>query len=229
MKEETKKYEFVRFVYKGQPDNGQKNWWFVAKTTDDVVEHTKKVFKPLMQEGFDSYANEYIESIRRKCYWESVNGGTYVYVPHADNKVEASLRTIWATKNQITSDNPRPLELFETANSLYFEAFNNRIKDVMNGPIYLEDGVRQFGYSDGNPNYEIVERVFKDKLEYPGIENVTLEDVEFIQWPGGTHWYAKIRREDIVDACGNQKWNTRMEAMQAAKWYLETYYDYYEN
>ena len=53
--------------------------------------------------------------------------------------------------------------------------------------------------------------------------------VEFIQWPGGTHWYAKIRREDIVDACGNQKWNTRMEAMQAAKWYLETYYDYYEN
>ena len=69
MKEETKKYEFVRFVYKGQPDNGQKNWWFVAKTTDDVVEHTKKVFKPLMQEGFDSYANEYIESIRRKCYW----------------------------------------------------------------------------------------------------------------------------------------------------------------
>ena len=99
----------------------------------------------------------------------------------------------------------------------------------MNGPIYLEDGVRQFGYSDGNPNYEIVERVFKDKLEYPGIENVTLEDVEFIQWPGGTHWYAKIRREDIVDACGNQKWNTRMEAMQAAKWYIETYYDYYEN
>lgn len=52
MKEETKKYEFVRFVYKGQPDNGQKNWWFVAKTTDDVVEHTKRVFKPLMQEGF---------------------------------------------------------------------------------------------------------------------------------------------------------------------------------
>ena len=34
---------------------------------------------------------------------------------------------------------------------------------------------------------------------------------------------------DAVDACGNQKWNTRMEAMQAAKWYLETYYDYYEN
>ena len=219
-----KKYEFVRFNYKGYQDNGKKNWWFVAKTTDDVVEHTKRVFKPLMQEGFDSYAHKFIESVTKNRLLE-YNGNQYVYVPHADDKVEDSLRRIWASKNNTTSDNPRPLELFETANSLYFEVFNNRIKDVMNGPIYLEDGVRQFGYSDGNPYYEIVERVFKDKLEYPGVESAKLEDVEFIQWPGGAHWYAKIRREDIVDACGNQKWNTRMEAMQAAKWYLETYYE----
>ena len=41
MKEETKKYEFVRFVYKGHPDNGQKNWWFVAKTTDDACGNQK--------------------------------------------------------------------------------------------------------------------------------------------------------------------------------------------
>lgn len=60
-----KKYEFVRFNYVGHPDEGEKHWWFVAKTYEDVVEHTKKFFQPTMQEGFDAYAAKYIEGIKR--------------------------------------------------------------------------------------------------------------------------------------------------------------------
>lgn len=212
------KYEFVRFNYVGHPDEGEKHWWFVAKTYEDVVEHTKKFFQPTMQEGFDAYAAKYIEFAKK------INPDSdYIYVPHPDNHVEGAIRTIWAAKNNTTSAKPKPLDLFNTANNIYLEAFRNRINDVAKGPIYLEDGVRQFGYSEGNPHYEIVERVYSDTLEYPS-DKPTYDKVKFIQWPGGKHWYAKIGHEDIVDKNGNQKWESRIDAEAAAYWYIKTYY-----
>lgn len=218
--EAKKQYEFVRFNYVGHPDEGEKHWWFVAKTYDDVVEHTKKVFKPMMQEGFDAYAAKYIEFAKKK-YADFDSG--YVYVPHPDNHVEGALRTIWAAKNNTTTTNPKPLDLFNTANSIYLEVFQNRINDVANGPIYLEDGVRQFGYTESNPHYEIVERFYSDTLEYPSYKP-TFDNVKFIQWPDGKHWYAKIGHEDIVDKDGNQKWESRTDAEAAAYWYIKKYY-----
>ena len=216
-----KQYEFVRFNYVGHKDEGEKHWWFVAKTYDDVVEHTKKVFQPVMQEGFDAYAEKYIEGV--KGYWKGVaSDNNYVYVPHPDNHVENAIRRIWATKNNTTT-NPNPLDLFDTANNMYLEAFHNRINDVAKGPIYLEDGVRQFGYTENNPHYEIVERVYSDILEYPS-EKPIFDKVKFIQWPDGKHWYAKIGHEDIVDINGNQKWDSRLDAEDAAYWYIKKYY-----
>ena len=156
----------------------------------------------MMQEGFDAYAAKYIEFAKKK-YPDF--DSDYVYVPHLDNHVEGALRTIWAAKNNNTTTNPKPLDLFDTANNIYLEAFQNRIDDVANGPIYLEDGVRQFGYTESNPYYEIVEHVYSDTLEYPS-DKPTFDNVKFIQWPDGKHWYAKIGHEDIVDKDGNQKW-----------------------
>lgn len=46
------------------------------------------------------------------------------------------------------------------------------------------------------------------------------EKVRFIQWVGGTHWYAKIGDEDIV-VDGRQKWDTKGEAEDAAAKYLK--------
>lgn len=212
-------YEFVRFNFNGHPDDGEKHWWFVAKTPEDVIEHTKLIFKPTMQEGFDSYAAKYIESIQKK--WLGCKD--YVYVPHPDNHVEGAIRTIWAAKNNTTAQNPSPLSLFGVTNNLYLEVFHNRIEDVLKGPIYLEDGVRQFGYTEGNPHYTIVERIEKDTLEYPD-DKPTYDKVKFIKWPGGTHWYAKIGKEDIVDKEGNQKWESRLAAEDAAWWYIHEYY-----
>lgn len=215
-----KKYEFVRFNYVGHKDEGEKHWWFVAKTFEDVVEHTKKFFQPTMQEGFDAYAAKYIEFAKKKF---TDFDSDYVYVPHPDNHVEGALRTTWAAKNNNTTLNPCPVELFGIANNMYLEAFRNRIEDVAKAPIYLEDGVRQFGYTEGNPYYEIVERVYSDTLEYP-TDKPTFDNVKFIQWPGGKHWYAKIGHEDIVDENGNQKWESRLDAGNAAYWYIKKYY-----
>ena len=75
-----------------------------------------------------------------------------------------------------------------------------------------------------NPYFEIVETYYNDKLEYPDFKKPTLDDVRFIQWNGGKHWYAKVNKEDVTDEFGRQKWNTKDEAEKAAKWYIAKYY-----
>ena len=86
------------------------------------------------------------------------------------------------------------------------------------------NSVRQFGYTSKNPYFEIVETYYSDKLEYSDFKKPTLDDVRFIQWNGGEHWYAKVNKEDITDEIGRQKWNTKGEAKKAAKWYIAKYY-----
>ena len=46
-----------------------------------------------------------------------------------------------------------------------------------------------------------------------------IDDVKFIMWNGGKHWYAKIGKLDVV-VNGIQKWNTKEEATKAAKQYI---------
>lgn len=46
------------------------------------------------------------------------------------------------------------------------------------------------------------------------------DDIRIIQWPGGDHYYAKIGDEDVVWE-NKQKWNSRSEAMKAAKRFLK--------
>lgn len=62
---------------------------------------------------------------------------------------------------------------------------------------------------------------WKDSLEYPEPEVYTDKDIRYIQWKDGSHWYVKIGKYDVVDENGNQKWNTRNEAINAAYNYLK--------
>lgn len=176
------------------------------------MEHAEKFFKPAMQEGFNSAAHDAVEAIFK--YGGIMN--------HATNEVASSIETITVNKG---FKRYSPLALFDTANELLLTAIKGRLKDIDKGEaVYLEDGVRQFGYSSNNPHFEIIERYYSDKLEYPDFKKPTLDDVRFIQWDGGKHWYAKVNKEDITDEIGRQKWNTKGEAEKAAKWYIEKYY-----
>lgn len=58
-------------------------------------------------------------------------------------------------------------------------------------------------------------------LTFPDEDKPTMDDVRFIVWGGGEHFYAKIGKLDVVDEHGNQKWNTKREAEAAARWYIE--------
>ena len=204
-------YEFVRFKNLATDEESHK-WWFAAKTARQVMEHAEKFFKPTMQEGYNSAAHDAVEAIFK--YGGIMN--------HATNEVASSIETITVLKGFERSS---PFALFDTANELLLTAIKGRLKDIDKGEaVYLEDGVRQFGYSSKNQHFEIVERYYSDKLEYPDFKKPTLDDVRFIQWDGGEHWYAKINKEDITDEIGRQKWNTKGEAEKAAKWYIEKYY-----
>ena len=204
-------YEFVRFRTIETGEESHK-WWFAAKTARQVMEHAEKFFKPTMQEGYNSAAHDAVEAIFK--YGGIMN--------HATNEVASSIETITVLKGFERSS---PFALFDTANELLLTAIKGRLKDIDKGEaVYLEDGVRQFGYSSNNPHFEIIEKYYSDKLEYPDFKKPTLDDVRFIQWDGGKHWYAKVNKEDITDEIGRQKWNTKGEAEKAAKWYIEKYY-----
>ena len=204
-------YEFVRFKNLATDEESHK-WWFAPKTARQVMEHAEKFFKPTMQEGYNSAAHDAVEAIFK--YGGIMN--------HATNEVASSIETITEIKGFNCSS---PLALFDTANELLLTAIKGRLKDIDKGEaVYLEDGVRQFGYTSKNPYFEIVETYYSDKLEYPDFKKPTLDDVRFIQWNGGEHWYAKVNKEDITDEIGRQKWNTKGEAKKAAKWYIAKYY-----
>ena len=205
-------YEFVRFKNLANGEESHK-WWFAAKTAKQVMEHAEKFFKPTMQEGFNSAAHDAIEAIFK-------HGGAFM--KHPIDEAASAIESITEIKGFKRSS---PLALFDTANELLLTAIKGRLKTIDKGEaVYLEDGVRQFGYSSNNLHFEIIERYYSDKLEYPDFKKPTLDDVRFIQWDGGEHWYAKINKEDIVDEFGRQKWNTKGEAEKAAKYYIEKYY-----
>lgn len=205
-------YEFVRFkdIVTGEESH---KWWFAAKTARQVMEHAEKFFKPTMQEGFDSAAHDAIESIFKF-------GGALMN--HPTNEASSAIQCITEIKGFERSS---PFALFDAANELLLTAIKDRLKTIDKGEaVYLEDGVRQFGYTSKNTHFEIVERYYSDKLEYPDFKKPTMEDVRYIQWEGGWHWYAKVNKEDIIDDLGNQKWNTKKEAEEAAEWYIKNYY-----
>lgn len=198
-------YQFVRFKNKKTQEQSDK-WWFAASTIDDVTEHTERYLKPVMQDGFDNAASKSIQAIFRY--------GDVELMLHPNGDVEKSICNVCCINHK-----PTPMALFETANNLLLTAYQQRIKEIFSGKtIYLEDGVKEFGFSPDY--YEIAETRNSEKLEYPDTKPLTMNDVRYMQWEGGQHWYAKVGKLDVTDACNNQKWNSKDEAENAAKWFL---------
>lgn len=204
METTKKKYKFVRFRDRYSNEPG-KTWWFVAKTSNDVMEHSEKILKPLFQVGFDSAVKDLCEA--------AFKFGNINLRNHPTDPVSSLIQEISSIKYEDS-----PLAFYETGNRLLRDAISGRLKSVANGKeIYLENGVREFG---GKAD-DIIETVYSDDLVYPDEKKPTLDDVRFIQWTGGEHWYAKVGNIDIVDENGNQKWSTRKEAEDAARKWLE--------
>lgn len=182
-------YHFVKF---------NKTWYLKPETLEDVTEHFKKFCGREFEQGF----NDFKDNTMIK---EDYNGEKYLY---SKNHSSSHWRNIVELTMQFTGES-----WLKAACTLEERTYKDRIKRFIDGkPIFFTDGLPYYPPIDW-PEYD--EEVWKEELEFPYEYN--FEDVRFIQWPGGRHWYAKLGNIDIVDKYGYQKWNDKYYAMEVAK------------
>lgn len=188
------KYHFVLIRDKRSTSSG--TWYLTGDSLDVIMEHFKKYVGTEMKEGIK-------QMFARKT-------GT---VGHYTNHFAGLIDMVSCIKEE---------SCLQTAIELENELLRNRIKFFKKGIIqYFNTSLQTFLLSD---SCEIVDEVYKDTLVFPHEEKPSINDIRFLQWSDGIHYYAKIGKIDIIDKNGNQKWDTKAEAEEAAKWYIESNY-----
>lgn len=193
-------YLFVKIQPRENVNIGDKKncWLFCAKTENQVLEHWEKYVRSVISDG------------TRKLVQKAFSGTT----GHFTNDFE---RTVEITATSLH------LSITEAMSKVENEAFHTRMNTFFtNGEIFLTHGLTVVLIDDRF--FRVAETVEKETLVYPDEDKPTLQDVRFIVWDGGKHFYAKIGKLDVVDANGNQKWDTRQEAEKAAEWYIKKYW-----
>lgn len=183
-------YHFVKF---------NNTWYLKPETEQDIVDHFNKICGREFKEGFEDFKDNV--SIKK-----DYNGDPYLYSRNHSS-------SIWRHAVETCEIRLKGLSWLQGATSLEKKTFEDRINMFRKGrAIYLRDGLPYY-CSLEHPEYE--EEKWTEKLEYP--YEYQYEDVRFMQWPGGRHWYAKIGNIDITDKYGEQKWYDKSYAQEVAK------------
>ena len=187
-------YHFVKF-------NG--TWYLKPETLQDVKDHFAKICGREFKEGFEDFRDNTrvrISSVDGHRYLDSMNHSS----SHWRNAVEIEMKM-------------KDKSWLDAATSLEERTYHDRIKTFLAGkPIYLTNGLAYYPPIE-HPKYD--EEKWIEKLIYPFEYNY--DDVRFIQWPDGRHWYAKCGSIDIVDKYGRQKWYDKSYAQEIAKKWCE--------
>jgi len=170
-------------------------WILECNDITTLVEHTDKCMGHTIKEGVQDWFGKTMNAKKLS--------PTYVYKEH--------FTTDWASVCESFAK-MRGEHFIASSTRLENEIFQGKAKQLFNGrTLYL----REIGsYMIDSKDFEITDRLASDTLVYPGY---TKADIKIKKWDGGTHYYAKIGKMDVIDKEGNQKWNTRWEAQQAAE------------
>lgn len=217
------KYKFIRYKYIDEKGKSMiSDWMFVQETAEQVYDF----FMKYTMTQHDTHKEKIIDNLNiesHKRYAEQIH--TY--------------------NNHFTmyGGHPRPTSHWECAHSAYMARLNDTEKnlkeaipgiyDLMTAQMLttrldmVKKGYVSYIGKEGMvsrilSDVEIVDTRESDELEFPNDTNYSIEDVKFLQWPSGKHWYAKINGEDIV-INGVQKWNTKEEAISAAELYIKNF------
>ena len=189
------KYLFVKVEKNNPCEDNHPVWYFSPDSVEQIEEHWRKYPASVIREGSRNISHKIFNNIKG----------------HISNDFESAVVSV-----HTYSGNPIFSDMIQVENI----AYNNRINDFLNGrKIYLTHGLPVVTID--TRFYHIVDTVYKDSLTFPDEERPSLNEVRYIQWDGGEHWYAKIGKLDITDKDNNQKWNTKEEAKKAAEWYIE--------
>ena len=175
-------------------------WYLKPESKQDIIDHYNTILLREYKEGFkDRISSTHL----------CKNGDIYIEHP----------TTPWAKAVEMymcASNMPWAM----AAHKLETEMINNNLNMFANGrPLHLSNGLTSF---IPNTTIKYQDECWKYELDYPEPEHYTDKDIRYIQWKDGSHWYVKIGKYDVVDENGNQKWNTRNEAINAAYSFLKT-------
>lgn len=191
-------YNFVRVHKKNSKDYG--NWFMKPESLEQINEHWKTI----------------CSSEIKKTIKDRINGVLkYGRAGHPTTSFGTTVDCLCDVYN---------LSYIEGCINIEQQAYKQRHDSFLKGEeIYLADSMTVFMIDDRF--FEIAETRTCENLVYPTQHEFSMDDVRYMQWNmlgnTGEHYYCKIGKYDVFDSHGNMKWNTKKEAEQAAKWFLE--------
>lgn len=191
-------YKFIKIKRFGEVGN----WYFVPRSEKDILEHWKKYVNAEYQKGIEEITDDMRNGRDRhptNQYYCFIKQLALVYRGSCGAKLDLGL---------IEKGGQELVNVLAGRISSFNKYHKTLLTNTMIESFLLDDDV-------------IVEEKEMNTLTFPDEVEYNLDDVRYIQWDGGTHYYAKIGRLDICDKNGNYKWNTKDEAVKAAKWWIE--------
>lgn len=204
-------YRFIK--YKTTYLNGESfisDWVFYPETITDVYDFFEKYTLPAIKTGMD----ESFWPNFKKYFLNDANHDLDFFEEYLRKNGNSFSFSAWLTAQNYN------VPLAFAGQRMGIELLRNRVKDFKDGLTIFHDmgGLRSICMDKRYST--ICDTYYKDDLNFPDMERPSIEDVRFIVWDGGKHWYAKIYNFDVV-VNGEQKWNTKEEAINAAKSYID--------
>lgn len=205
-------YKFVRYEQKLGNTTYKSDWMFVPQNLNDVEDFHRQYVLNICDKEFEDCVKSVVKygdnSFCKNTEKQFFNG----------NHAESVFQTGLTYKLQLNKDNKSWIEL---ANDMVVQVYYNRVKSFNNGTtlMYRRDGIVSTPLVENTHN--IIETKYVSKIEFPILERPTENDINIISWPEGKHYYAKVGNYDVV-INGVQKWNTKYEAREAAKTFINS-------
>jgi len=169
-------------------------WILECKDIETLIEHTDKCMDHTIREGVQDWFDKTKNSIKLS----------------EDYRYKEHFTTEWAGMCE-TFAKMRGEHFIQSSATLENKVMQAKILSLFKyGTLYLREIGSYMMHCDG---FEITDRMVSETLVYPGYSE---KDIRITKWPGGSHYYAKIGKMDVIDEHGNQKWNTHAYAMNAA-------------
>jgi hypothetical protein len=179
-------------------------YMFELNSLEELAEYWTDVRGSQIREGFA----DYIKSRE----WDHANGGTGVqnHVCTRDGQALSVLVNAEQCREVGESKRKSLVHLYADFQDKVFLGMKEGI-DTFGSVFVNENG----GYFYPTEHVVVLETIELKNWVIPGDPRV-----RFLQWVPDGHWYAKVGNQDVV-LYGEQKWDTKEEAMKAAKKWLE--------
>lgn len=219
-------YKFIRYKYREHLTTKEviSQWMFTPQTEKDVFDFFYK-YTMSQAENHKLHLIETVSNPKNRSLAEGING----------------IKLGW--KDPYVLHNGHPNNNWDNVHQYFMELIDDKyaseevaigMYDIIASKMLLsrldtfKKGIPMYFDKEAMvcrclPDIDIVDTVEKEELVFPD-DDYNIEQVKYIQWDGGKHWYAKIHNEDIV-VDGEQKWNTKIEAEEAVKKFFRNNYE----